>query len=331
VRGPQIGAFPVDNLFELGSNADKFSAFALIYDWMVIFQRNHTWVLKGSPDDGFAPELALPDEGCIAPQSVVQLNNEVLYLSNKGWRLFDGNNARDFASPIRPSVQGAPRSTYRVSQANRDKSVATYMPTTGNIWMSQPFGTSSTNNGSFIYNAPAQAFSYSDELYGGTLSAFTFQDTLFLAFTSPTVGKVYTYGFTDSLTPVGIDGDSMAGQWESGWMDFGSPEELKYVEDGVFHVTASAPTTGNRKLTVSMFKDMDTTAFYADTTNVIGLITNVYYVANNQIRLEPMSEFQWLKIRIDAYGYSVLDFQRLALRWRGGADVVRDRSTVFRP
>jgi len=336
VRGPKVGAFPEENLIELTANGDVFTGFALIYNWLVAFQRRHTWLLKGDPADGYTFELALPDEGCIAINSITTIGNEVFYRSEKGLRLFDGNNARDFAEQIRPAVQGVPRTTYVTSQSNRSKCAASYEPTTHNVWISMPFGTATTNNGSFIYNYVDGSFSYSDEVYGGLIKNFSFLDTLWTVFTHPTKGQIYTQGYTDSLTPTGIDGDSMMIEWQSGWMDFGNPLERKFLGEGASHIVQGCPTvlTNRRKVYIDFYRDFDTVAYYSRIDSTYGIAAGVFYGQNRQLRLEPQTAdrgFQWLKIGVRAYGMSIFDVQRLAVRWRGGADIVRDGGNGFRP
>jgi hypothetical protein len=336
IRGPLIGAFPDENLIQLPANGDEFTGFALIYTWLVIFQKNHTWILKGDPDESGVLELALPDEGCIAPKTIVELDNLVLYLSYKGWRVFDGNTASDFGAPIHPAVQAMPRVAYSVNQGYRHKSAAAYDPVTGNIWMCMPFGTDTANSGSFIYNARAQTFTYSDEVYGAHVEAFSFLDTNRLIFTNPDSSVMYQYGYTDSLATKGVDRDSMVLRWTSGWLDMEAPFTVKQVTEGAIMARVSSPVadtaaTKFRKFVVSMYKDHDTTAFYADTTLTWGLVNSVHYEYEITRRLEPYRDLTWLKIDIQGFGLNVMEVQRIALRYRLGDDVLRDATQIVRP
>jgi len=334
----RIGAFPANNAFSVGGNGDQFMRFAQIYDWLVIFQREHTWLLKGgSPSDGGVLELALPDEGCIALNSVVEIENRVIYLSSKGWRIFDGNTAKDFALPIRPAVQAQPRVIFSVTQDKKSESAAAYDPTTGNIWMSMPFFGSSSNNGSFLSNFVDGSLSASNEVYGGNILSTTFRDTLRLFFTHPSAGKIYVYGYTDSLDVKGIDGTSMQSIWSTGWMDMGSARRQKKLGDGLVAVALSSPNSAidsTRRFYVRMYKDFDTTAFYVDTTNVVGILGGKHYEVQTSIRLEPPADsatVQWWRVEFEGRGLTLMDVQVLSQMYGLGDDVIRDRTVLLRP
>ncbi len=321
----EIGAFQVNNVFSIGANGDRFVAFALIYDWLVIFQEHHTWVLKGDPTTN-APELVLPSEVFIAIESIVVDGNKIRYLSDRGWREFDGNNSTDFAIAIKPGVQAFPRVVYSVNQGARDKSAAALDVSTGNIWMSQPFNTSTTNSGSWLQNFVDGSFTYSDEVYGGIIRSIDFDDTTRLFFTHPDSSILYLYGYNDSAAVEGLDGDSMNVVWSTGWFDFGHPEQNKFLQDGFIHFLASTATSssGNTTFRVNMFKDFDSTAFFGESASPIGYIGNVFFWQHFSLHLEPNENLQWLRIEITGDGLNVMDIRRLALRYSVGTDLVRD-------
>jgi len=324
-----IGAFPQDNVFQLEANGDVITGFAKLYDWLVIFQRRHTWLLKGGILEGGRLELALSDEGCIAPNSITTIGNRVLYLSERGWRIFDGNSADDFAIGIKPAVQSVPRTQYRVNQRARDKAAAAFDPTTGNVWMSMAFDSSETNNGSFIYNFVDQSLTYTDEVYGRHIYTFSFLDTLRLLFDDPDTGSAFLYGYQPITSEIiGVDQDTMTAQWSTGWLDFGNPVSEKVVTEGMIHALVSAPiadtSSAFRKLYVKFYKDFDTTAFYVDTTNVFGKIIGTSYEFNLDLRLEVYQALKWIRVEFVGAGLHDMDIERLALRYRTGSDIIRD-------
>jgi hypothetical protein len=334
VRGPLIGAFPIENAMRLPSNGDIFTGFAKVYGWLLFFQREHTWVLKGDPVNGGVFELALPDEGCIAANSIVELENNVIYLSEKGWRIFDGNSAKDFGLPIKPSTQALPRIPYSVNQSYKGKSAAAFDPTTGNVWLSMPFNADTVNSGSFLYNFVDGSFTYSDEVYGDNVKNFSYLGTLRTVFSSK--GKFYTYGYTDSLPVLGIDRTAMQTQWSTGWMDMGSSYREKKLGDGVVHVNASSPDTAydTSRIYVRMYRNFDTTMFYADTSRIAGNFGGKHYETEMSIRLEPpadSSTVQWLRIEFVGSGLNLMDVRRFVLRYGMGDDVIRDDTKVLRP
>ena len=329
----EIGAFPVNNVFSIGGNGDSFTGFALIYDWLVIFQKKHTWVLKGDPTL-FAPELVLPSEGCIAIESIVEIDNRIIYLSERGWRIFDGNSSSDFAEPIKPGVQAFPNVAYSVNQAYRGKSAAAFNPVTGNIWMSQPFDADTANTGSWLWNSVGGSFSYSDEVYGGIVRSVDFAGINYMFFTHPDTGHFYTYAFADTSAAQGIDHDSMNVQWSTGWMDMGHPQQAKFISDGVVHLKMSTPSTldVDNRFIVSLYKDFAATPFYADTTaDVFGLVSSVFNVTHVSRELKPETELEWLRIELSGDGLNVMDIRSIALRYRVVGDIIRDRDVVRTP
>jgi len=338
IRGAQLGAFPAANIIQLPTNGDAFTGFAKIYDWLVIFQREHTYLLKGDPFTNTEIVLALPDEGCIAINSIVELDNQIIYLSHKGWRIFDGNSSQDFAQAIKPAVQGHPRELHKVNQAYKHLAAAAFDPNTGNIWMSMAFGTDTVNSGSFIFNSVANAFSFTDEIYGGDIEAGTFLDTTRLVFSHPggaadTANRLFNYAFVDSTEIMGVDGDSIDMEYTTGWMDFGAPMQKKFVSDGSIIVKLAAPVGVGafRKFVVTLYKDFDTTGFYSETVNVFSLISSVHYEDYQAVRLQPNTAFEFLKAEIKGFGLSAMEIQRLSFRWNLGADAVRTRTTLRRP
>lgn len=336
-RGARIGAFPDENIMQLPSNGDVFTGFAQIYDWLIVFQERHTFALKGDPEGGANDfECLMSDEGCMAPGSIVELNNRVIYLSHKGWRVFDGNNSSDFAEPILPAVQGYPRATHKVNQGYKSKSVAAYDPNTGNVWMCMPFGTDTVNSGSFIWNDKAQTFTFSDEVYGAQVCSVPYLDTTRLVFAAAkgdTVNRLFEYRFPDSTDVLGVDGTYMTATYKSGWLDFGAPEQKKFMSDGVIYAKLAAPVTISnfRTFQVKVYKDFDTTAYYTETANVWGRISSKHYEQLMAIRLEDPTEFEFLRLEFIGNGLSVMDIQRASFRWNFGSDVVRDAAHLRRP
>lgn len=329
-----IGGFPIENVIHLPANGDVFVGFALIYDWLLIFQEEHVWVLKGVPPDATL-ELALPDEGALSLRSIIALENQVIYESHKGWRIYDGNTAKDFALAIKPAIQALPRVSYRVNQNFKHKATAAYNPTTGNVWMSMPFGSDTSNSGSFIYNYVDGSFTYSNEVYGDCVAVLPFLDSLHTFFTYK--GKVFTYGYQDSLNVTGVDRDSMQSSWSSGWMDMGDESRYKKLGEGSVDVALSSPATGigNTRFYVKMYRDFDSTTFYVDTTNVVGIVGGKHYEVETSVRLEPPADstgtLQYLRVEFQGSGLNLLDLRRFCLRYGLGDDVIRDATKAIRP
>ena len=102
----------------------------------------------------------------------------------------------------------------------------------------------------------------------------------------------------------------------------------------VLSLSSPATAIGNTRFYVKMFRDFDTTAFYVDTTNVVGILGGKHYEVETSVRLEPPTDsatVQWLRMEFDGSGLNLMDVRRIALRYALGADVIRDVTKAIRP
>ena len=95
-------------------DGDEITALASFFDWLVVFKQLSTWAIFGSLDAGYqvVPVLAASGGkrlgiGCIAPDAVLHLENELIFPSRDGFYLIErfagaqaGISAKKISDPI---------------------------------------------------------------------------------------------------------------------------------------------------------------------------------------------------------------------------------------
>lgn len=95
-------------------DGDEITALVSFFDWLVVFKQLSTWAIFGGIDTGFqvVPVLAASGGkrlgiGCIAPDAVLHLENELIFPSRDGFYLIErfsgaqhGLNAKKISDPI---------------------------------------------------------------------------------------------------------------------------------------------------------------------------------------------------------------------------------------
>lgn len=331
-RPYSYGDFPQHNVQRIGDNADVFTGFALIYNWLVVFQRQHTWLMKGDPNFGGVWELALPDEGCIAPRSITMVGNKVVYLSEKGWRIFDGNNAQDFAIRVKPAVQNFTRVEYSINQLEKGRSASVYDPTRDMVWLSSPFGAAVKNNGAFLYNLVTGDISHTDGFFGDSWALLDWHDTIRVAMAD--TGRIWVYGSTDSLKVTGVHGDSLVTTISTGWIELAQQGENEYVRECVIASklsTTQISSVDSNMYVINFYKDFEEGIFKADTSYISGIIA----AKHNQIELRsniPLNQLiENIKVEIISHGFNIFEPHYAALRFSRNSRVQPDASDAERP
>jgi len=74
---------------------------ASIGDYFVIFKRNKMAVMEGSFEEWYTVSYTI---GCIAPKSIIVVGNVVYFLSEEGWKSFDGVNLMDISTKMQYAV-----------------------------------------------------------------------------------------------------------------------------------------------------------------------------------------------------------------------------------
>jgi hypothetical protein len=142
-------------------------------DKLIVFNRNSIHLVVGSGDLSDSSVQLLTDEvGLIARNSVVQVGNQVLFLSDNGvygLSFIDLYNLRGQEVPLSESIQ---KTIDTINKDHADKAVAVYFD--NKYYLAVPTGTSTTNNTLLIYNFLNKSWESVDNVNNVDLSGASF-------------------------------------------------------------------------------------------------------------------------------------------------------------
>jgi len=80
-------------------DGEDITGAASVGDYLIIFKRNRIFVLEGDFANFYAVSHGV---GCIASWGIIPFEDKVIFLSEEGWKSFDGVNLYDLSKSIRP-------------------------------------------------------------------------------------------------------------------------------------------------------------------------------------------------------------------------------------
>lgn len=151
-------------------------------DKLVVFNRNSIHIVVGNGDlANFKVQLLTDEVGLTAKNSVIQVGNQIIFLSDNGvygLSFVDLYNLRGNEVPLSESIQ---KTIDTINQAHVDKASAVYFD--NKYYLAVPTGTSTVNNTLLIYNFLNKSWESIDnvnnvDLSGATFSSFEFTKLL---------------------------------------------------------------------------------------------------------------------------------------------------------
>jgi len=120
-------------------------------DQLVVFNRNSVHTVKNSLDLGSSiSQVITSDIGCLARDSIQQIGNKLMFLSDNGVYALDFvdlYNLRGQDVPLSSPIQGT---ISRINKDHADKSVSAYFD--NRYYIAVPLDDSTTNNALLVYN-----------------------------------------------------------------------------------------------------------------------------------------------------------------------------------
>ena len=168
--------------FNAGKSDFNVGMLSFSDDKLVIFNRNSIHIVIGSGDlGGFQSQLLTDEVGLTARNSVIQVGNQILFLSDNGvygLNFVDLYNLRGNEVPLSESIQ---KTIDTINKAHVDKASAVYFD--NKYYLAVPTGTSTVNNTLLIYNFLNKSWESIDtvnnvDLSGSTFSSFEFTKLL---------------------------------------------------------------------------------------------------------------------------------------------------------
>ena len=120
-------------------------------DNLMVFNRNSIHLVTNTTSlQGASTKLLTNEVGCVARQSIQQVGNQVIFLSDNGvysTQFFDEYNLRGTETPLSEPINVT---IERINKAHQDKSVAVYFD--NRYFLAVPLDSSTKNNAIIIYN-----------------------------------------------------------------------------------------------------------------------------------------------------------------------------------
>jgi len=120
-------------------------------DNLMVFNRNSIHLISNTTSlQGASTRLLTNEVGCVARQSIIQVGNQVIFLSDNGvysTQFFDEYNLRGTDTPLSEPINST---IQRINKAHWDKSVAVYFD--NRYYLAIPLDNSTKNNAIIIYN-----------------------------------------------------------------------------------------------------------------------------------------------------------------------------------
>ena len=168
--------------FNAGKSDFNVGMLSFSDDKLVVFNRNSIHIVVGNGDlSGFQSQLLTDEVGLTARNSVIQVGNQIIFLSDNGvygLSFVDLYNLRGNEVPLSESIQ---KTIDTINKAHVDKASAVYFD--NKYYLAVPTGTSEVNNTLLIYNFLNKSWESIDtvnnvDLSGSTFSSFEFTKLL---------------------------------------------------------------------------------------------------------------------------------------------------------
>jgi len=168
-------------------------------DSLVIFKERKIikYIFTGDRDVPFVKYRTASSVGCVAPWSVQEVDNGLVFLSYDGLYYFDGNNSYKLSDRINNTITGLNRSRfpYAVSMVQKDKN---------KYWLAVSKSGSATNNAVICWDYFNNAFSLYDGISASSMSTFWIDDIDERVYFGDYAGWVYRADIGDDDYPLGV-------------------------------------------------------------------------------------------------------------------------------
>ena len=124
---------------DIGDLTSQITGLAVLFGKLVIFTRRGMYQLSGYDRDTFSLEEIQLSTGCVAHKSVVKVDNNLVFLSDRGIYSFDGINVHYLSETVEPTIGDLNYS--RIGQV-----VAELYKAKNQVWFSCSNGSNSQNN-----------------------------------------------------------------------------------------------------------------------------------------------------------------------------------------
>jgi hypothetical protein len=276
------GTDGIDNVIEVATDdGDKITGISRQAGNLVIFKTNSIHILYGSVRSQFTLKEAMPNIGCIAPRSIVNIYNRLYFLYRDGIYKFNGSDVEYISEKVKPKINLI-NNVEEVSGAWYDH----------HYYLSYAEGASESNNRVLVFDILHEAWSYFTGMniemwnnFDGSQDGQVNLNTIYFA--DSTEGQIHNF-----LTGTDDDGDSIDMRYTTKYFDFQSPEMIKEFR----HLQISNISQGDFYLDYDIDKGSK-----SGTAQISGYKTGDKYYWG----LEDWGTLEWNESTIKRYGKSL--------------------------
>jgi len=146
-----------ESFFEVRTDdGDRITAIYSFIDELIIFKTKSFAKLVGDSADNYALAELSSEFGCVSNKAVIEYNNTLLFLDEKGVVQYNGANWELISYPVEPVFR-----RMNVTAA-LDKAVAVHYNIRNQIWFSFPIDGATENNFTVVYDYLLQAWTFFD-------------------------------------------------------------------------------------------------------------------------------------------------------------------------
>lgn len=253
IHGAGVEIWPADHYIDIGDSNTPITGIEFWGDSIVVFKEDEIYLVRGVQASDFDVWDVAKGVGCVAPRTIVNMGrNEGIYFLGRNELTptvysFDGGDVRPISDAVEPYFRtqivglGGSYTVQPCAGKYRGQYLLSYMYSSSTNPFQIELAKYDTRKQSWAFDLPAGA--------GGTLSA-----SCWIPYTGTgDAGEMY-FGHAAEGTIVRYDylgGDfrndspttpySSAGYIETGWMDLGSPYQMKEIKE-IFIIGESQAT-----------------------------------------------------------------------------------------
>ena len=162
--------FDLDNRYVItrkGDTGDEISGMIAYKDNLYVFKRNSIYIIQKKSYGLYGRYLINTDIGCVAPWSLIEVNNLLMFLSYRGWEVYNGSEpySMTFSVPLTRTLNTIDTSAVEnfgngaePTTTGYNKIVSTHLRKRNEVWMSIPYRTGSLSPCTVVYNYARNKF-----------------------------------------------------------------------------------------------------------------------------------------------------------------------------
>jgi len=243
------------DFIDIGDLTSPITGLAVLFGALVIFTRKGLYTLRGYDRDTFQVDEVTISTGCTSYKSIVKVDNNLVFWSDRGPYSFDGINVHYLGRNIQVFIED-------INYSRIDKIVGHLYKAKNQVWWSISTGSNEQHNKvvCMTYDPTKSESNAGIEESGVAFSEYTgMAFNCFATETSTTeLDRLYAGGYSGLIYQqdegTNDDGSAIDFQVKTGPLDAGNPEEFKRFR----YIWLFNKQQGNYSISVSYITDFGT-------------------------------------------------------------------------